>query len=221
MDPIDALEDYLSRTHRQSSSSDCNIQRLLNVLQIPQSNLQARSTIFRSLLQMTPLQYAIDFSPMDVRTLLFSELSNGCTKGSNLQAEGPLLVYAIGAGNIGLIKPLVDAGVDVNQKYTNGETALHVICHRCYYACLREIVRWAGDKIDWGMCTPGGRNALELFEESVAAGRGKGLSKKQVDEFGAILKNHIGYERMELSEESRTSLSMPGAFPCNIVGLEA
>ena len=208
MDPIDALEDYLLR---QNVSSPGTPQMLSAFLRAPSWSSTARSTIFRSLLNMTPLQYAIDFSPEDVKDLLSTEY--GPITQKELELQGPLLVYVVGAGNAGLIKPLVEAGVDVNQKYCSGETALHVICRRCYYVCLQEILACAGDKLDWKIRTPNGQNALELFEEGVAEGRACKLSEVQVAKFRGVLESRVGHE--ERVRDFDESWMMPGAFPCS------
>ena len=92
-----------------------------------------------------------------------------------------------------------------------GHTALLEVCSHCCYDEFSELLRWAGDDIDWGACAPDGRNALELFDSIVSARSGYSIwdSQIQIDEFRATLVAHMNI----VEDGSEGQLDMPGAFP--------
>ena len=98
---------------------------------------------------------------------------------------------AAGSGRSELIKPLLDAGADVNMRDGYGRTALHLACSWYNYSTFFELLRWAEDDIDWNARTPYGQNALHLFDLSISNGFTAHLSQSQIDEIHAVLRAHI------------------------------
>ncbi len=240
MDVLDALEDYLTRSPPPNTHSSNTVQEhhstdignsysdhatsettegtqwpmMLKSLRTRPATTRECKSVFETLLGMSPLRYAIDFSPSHVVPLLSPISSSPDNEVANVNPDmkEPLLVFAIGAGHVHLIKPLIQAGVDVNQRYlATGETVLHIICRRCYYASFKELTRWAGHKVDWAVKTLKGENALEAFEWGISAGRGCGLQVEEVDEWREVLKERVkqGVSDTCWKEESGR---MPGAF---------
>ena len=167
MDPIDALEDYLDR--KQARHVD--VTSFMASLEGTTCKSEGRSSVFK-VTGYTPLIYAIIFSPKSVESLL--------TDGEDA-AAGPTLAYAVNNGEYKLIKPLLDAGADVNMRW-RGHTAL-------LEGTFFELLRWAEDEIDWDACAPDGRNALELFDSAARAGEAANLevSDERLDMPGAFL----------------------------------
>ena len=195
MDAMDALEDYLYRYRSKRtdisvllaslSDKECNSVNLLSVFEIT---------------GYTPLEYAAQVSPRDILPLLAD--GEDATKG-------PLLAYATGNGMSSLMKPLLDAGADVNMKDCWGHTALLDACSLCCYQDFAELYRWAEDAIDWNVCGPDGRNALDLFESGVMGGMASDLTQSQIDDFRAVLVAHV--HSVE-DETDGGQLDMPGSF---------
>ena len=197
MDPMDALEDYLDRNRARH----VDVTGFMASLEDTTCNLESRSSVFQ-VTGYTALEYAITFSPESVESLL--------ADGEDAAAE-PTLVHAVNVGRSKLIKPLLDAGADVNMRDWWGHTALLMACSLCHYNAFFELLRWAEDTIDWGACTSDGQNALELFDSAVLARAGDVTlySQSKIDEFRAELVAHVKF----VDDESEGQLDMPGAFP--------
>ncbi|XP_023228069.1 ankyrin repeat domain-containing protein 50-like [Centruroides sculpturatus] len=45
----------------------------------------------------------------------------------------PLIIEAVIGGDAGIVKVLIDAGVDINARNVQGETALHLVCQARYF----------------------------------------------------------------------------------------
>ena len=196
IDPMNALEDYLGRTQAQRTV----VTGFMASLEDTRCNSAGRLSVFQ-VTGYSPLQYAIAFSPESVEFLL--------ADGEDAAAE-PYLVYAVSAARSELIKPLLDAGADVNMRDSEGHTALLEACSWCRYKEFLELLRWAEDDIDWDACAQDGQNALELFDSSVSAQAGNATwySQSELDEFRATL---VAYMNI-VEDESRGQLDMPGAF---------
>ena len=194
IDAMDALEDYLDRYR----SKRADISGLLASLADAECNSISRPAVF-DVIGYTPLEYAAQVSPGSVLSLL--EDGEDATRG-------PILVYATGNGMSSLMKPLLDAGADVNMTDSWGYTALLEACSLCCYQDFAELHRWAEDIIDWDVRAPDGRNALDLFESGVMDGMATDLTQSQIDEFRAILVAHV-----HSVEGSDGRLDMPGSFP--------
>ena len=197
IDPMNALEDYLGRTQAQRT----DVTGFMASLENTTCNLKNRLSVFQ-VTGYTPLQYAINFAPGSLGSLL--------ADGENAAAE-PYLVYSVRRVRSELIKPLLDAGADVNMRDWEGHTALLEACSRCCYDEFLELLRWAEDDIDWDVCAPDGWNALELFDSCVSARAGNAVwySQSQIDEFRASLVAHMNI----VEDESEGQVDMPGAFP--------
>ena len=150
----------------------------------------------------SPLEYAIRFAPYSVSSVL--------ADGADA-TEDAFLACAIERGRSFLVKPLLDAGADVNIKGRRGYTALHQTCFWCFYPCFNELLLWAGDQIDWNARTPEGQSALDLFELGVSEGRTWGVDPLDVDEWRSVLESRT--KIMESDEEEGEELKIPGAFP--------
>ena len=140
MDPMDALEDYLDRKRARH----VDVTGFMASLEDTTCNSKGRSSVFEAI-NDTPLGYAIYYSPESVESLL--------ADGEDAAAN-PTLVCAVNVGESKLIKPLLDAGADVNMRDWEGHTALLEACSRCSYYAFLELLRWAEDEIDWDACTP-------------------------------------------------------------------
>ena len=173
VDPMDALEDYLDRNR----AGRVDVTGFMVSLEDTTCSSKGRSYVFK-VTGHTPLEYAITFAPESVESLL--------ADGEDAAAK-PYLAYAVDAGQSKLIKPLLDAGADVNMQNWRGSTALLSACSMCYYDGFFELLRWAEDEIDWDACTPDGQNALEVFDSAARAGEAADLSQSQIDEFRAAL----------------------------------
>ena len=196
IDPIDVLEDFLTRKRVQS----IDVAGCLAALEDTGYNLASHLSVITEVTGHTRLRYAITFSPDNVVSLLADRED---------AAEETTLVYAIYLGRNYLIKPLLDAGADVNMRDWRGYTTLHEACSCCLSDGFFELLRWAENAIDWGACTPQGWNALELFDLGVLSGWATHRSQTDIDEFRAALMSH-----MKLSEkEVDGRINMPGAFP--------
>lgn len=162
---------------------------------------------FLEAIDCTPLEYAIRFSPSSVRQLV--------ADGADVSAE-PTLHFVIQAGKYGLIQLLLDSGVDVNaMEESSGRTPLHWVCSWCLYKGFFELLRCAGDAIDWGICTPEGQNALDLFESGVLEGNACYMSPTQINEFRSTIISYMESVDPPVNPERTqdTLLSIPGAFP--------
>ena len=194
IDPMDALEDYLDRKRAE----DVDVTGFMASLEDTRCNSAGRLSVFQ-VTGYSPLQYAIAFSPESVEFLL--------ADGEDAAAE-LCLVYAVNARQWKLIKPLLDAGANVNMRW-RGYTALLYACSLCYFNGFLELLRWAEDEIDCDACTPDGRNALEVFDSAARAGSAADLTQSEIDEFRAALVAHVKF----VEDESGGQLDMPGAFP--------
>ena len=195
MDPMDALEDYLDRNRARH----VDVTGFMASLENTTCNSEGRSSVFE-VTGYTPLGFAIIFAPESVESLL--------ADGKDAAAE-PTLAYAVGNLRPELIKPLLDAGADINMRDWEGHTALLEACSRCFYNGFFELLRWAEDEIDWDACAPDGQNALELFDSAARAGEAAHLSQSKIVEFRAVLVAHMKF----VEDESGGQLDMPGAFP--------
>lgn len=204
MDLLDALQDYLDR-RGLTQKHQILVGLDEDQTQDPLSALD-RLEVFRSLTGFTPLEYSAILAPDQMLALI--------ARGENASAGAPLC-YALGWGHTDLIKPLLDAGADVNARDWKGMTALHYVCYYARYSSLVELAHWAEDSIDWDACTADGKNALRLLRESVALDE---LEPAQRNGFEAILNAHEGQVRVEEDEEEvDVSLKTPGAYPYSAV----
>lgn len=196
---MDALEDLL--THRGIQAAERS--RVLRLLENTEYSPSDRSSIFKAV-DYIPLEYAITFSPQSVASLL--------ADGEDA-TTAPLLAYAVVNDASQVIKPLLDAGAQVNMKarHAGDRTALQLACERCSYDGFSELLKWAGNGIDWNVCTPDGKNALELFERGVSEGYAAAYSQSEIDGFRAELLAHIDHRENDVSGDC--SMGIPGAFP--------
>ncbi|KAI0799650.1 hypothetical protein BC629DRAFT_187349 [Irpex lacteus] len=185
---------------RRSGCSDEDVLQLLTSLEATDYAV-ARSSVFDAI-RYTPLQYAIRFSPSSVESLL--------AEGADAAAEPTLAYAAVCAASTNLIRLLSVNGADVNMKY-EGRTALHWACYKCSYNTFCELVRCAGDKIDWDARTPEGQNALDLFEMGVSKGNAWDFTSEQINEFRSTLVSHMDPSQLRVVED--VPLDIPGAFP--------
>lgn len=197
IDLLDALQDYLDRRGLTQTHE------ILLGLAGSHNALSALDEFaaFRSLTGFTPLEYAAILAPHRVLPLL--------ARGEDASAGAPLC-YAVGWGHTGFIKPLLDAGADVNARDKRGMAVLHYVCYYARYNSLLELLRWADHAIDWDASTREGKNALQLVKESVSF---DDLPPAELEGFDAILHAHVGRMRMEEEEEFDMSFKMPGAYP--------
>ena len=194
---MDALEDYLVRKRSQYYT---NIPALMRAFEDPVCNSAGRACIF-AVIGHTPLRYAINYSPQSVGSLL---------EDGEDASVGPLVAFSAALGNTDTIKPLLDAGADVNMAGWRGYTALHEACAQCQYGAFCELVRWAEKEIDWNARTANGESALQLFESGVSSGWAAGLSRSKIDEFRAVLVAHM--DLVEDEPNGDCTLNIPGAF---------
>lgn len=196
---MEALEDFLVRHARPGT----DVPGLLSALETKPIGSASRCSMFKAI-GYTPLSYAIRFSPSSVFALL--------SHGEEASAE-PILTTAVRAGKRELIKPLLDAGADINVKDHKGQSALHWVCYQCKRLCFEELLRWAGAKIAWDSQTPEGYNALELFDIGVSAGLASALSTTQVSEFREQLASRVDRTQMRVPADDGDALDIPGAYP--------
>ena len=196
MDPMDALEDYLSRKRGHCVA---DISDLLASLEDTRCNSTSRLSVFSSF-GYCPLEYAIRYLPQSVPTLL-----------EDKEGPGPgafaVILCAVNAGRHDLVKPLLDAGGDVNMKGWLEYTALLDVCSRCYYLGFLELLKWAESDIDWDIRTPDGHDALDVFETAVSTGWATYLPQSAVDHFRQVLVEH-----MILADDCSGALDMPGGL---------
>lgn len=200
VDPMDALEDYLTR--KKGDQFDAS--GLLSFLETNECNAESRTHVFHCI-GYSPLGYAIRFSPQSVFSLLES--------GEDAARE-PTVAWAVATGNHWLIRPLIKAGGDVNMRHSNGPTALHYAALNCKYDSLRELLKGAEHEVDWNARTPDGKNALELFEMGVSRGLGQtwGYSAAQMADFRSILESHVSPDVSSIDDSADESFAMPGSF---------
>ncbi len=199
MEPIDAPEDLLSRW----GHSDQDISALLASLESTEY-IVTRATIFKAI-QYTPLAYALYFSPASVNSLL--------AEGADAAAE-PTLAYAAHYTRVDLIESLISRGAIVNMKDRRGRTALHWACYSCHYNTLVELLRCAGEVVDWSARTPEGYYALDLLEMGLEQGTASDtcdLTSKEIDELRSIIISHKGCNQLDIYGDE--CLYIPGAFP--------
>lgn len=196
---MDALEDLLAHQGIQATERS----RVLRLLENTEYSPADRSSIFEAI-DYSPLQYAITFSPQNVASLL--------ADGEDA-TTAPLLAYAVVNDASQVIKPLLDAGAQVNMKARQARncTALHLACERCSYDGFSELLKWAGNDIDWNACTTDGKNALELFERGVSEGYAAAYSQSEIDVFRAELLAHMDLDENDVDGDD--SKGIPGAFP--------
>ena len=210
IDALDAIEHFLTRKR----SPYVDVFGLMESLEVTVCNPKSCASVIEAA-GYSPLEYAIEFSPQSVRSLL--------TAGEDAAAE-PTLVYAVGYARSGLIRPLLDAGADVNMRDRHGFTAMHWACSRCRYNEFVELLRLAESDIDWDGRTTDGRDMLELFDSAVEEGRAMCWSQSQVEEVREHLISHRypvgGADSLNNTGGGRDrNMDMPGAFPESRLGL--
>lgn len=104
------------------------------------------------------------------------------------------------------MKPLLDAGANVNARDVRGCTALHRACYFGRYECLKELVRWADVDVDWDARTPDEKNALDLVQVGMRMGY---VDVHELQDFEAILQPRVH----AVDELEDMAMKMPGAFP--------
>ena len=194
IDPMDALEDCLARKRPHCG----DISGLVASLENPRCYSTNRSSFFE-MLGYSVLEYAVEYSHNNVENLL--------ADGENA-AVGPILALSVANRRSFLIKALLDAGADVNMKDAKGYAAILLACSQFRYYEFFDLLRWAGDDIDWGVCSPDGRNALDLFDECVSKGAASLWPRPCIDEFRRAL-----VVRMRIRKYDFERLDMPGSFP--------
>ena len=199
---MDALEDYFIRNRTQSMEL---LGRLQVLFDDTERSIVARRSLLFTAIGYTPLRYAINWLPEKVLYLLES--------GEDATVEATLS-YAVNCGRTGLIKPLLDAGADVNMKDKGGYAALHRACQRCRYVDFFELCRRVEEKgisIDWSARTLDGFNALDLFDLGALGGWTIDWPQFAIDKFrGKLL---AGLARDSESPDKDEHLDIPGAFP--------
>ncbi|KAI0812480.1 hypothetical protein BC629DRAFT_1589241 [Irpex lacteus] len=186
VDPMDALEDYLTR----KKGDQIDVPGLLSFLETTECDAASRTHVFRCI-GYSPLGYAIRFSPQSV----FLYWNPGKMPRGSLQLQ---------------------AGGDVNMRHSNGPTALHYAALNCKYDSLRELLKGAENEVDWNARTPEGENALELLEMGVSRGLGQtwGFSATQMDDFRSILESHVSRNVSGTCDDAdEFSFVIPGSFP--------
>ena len=202
-DPLDALEDFLSRKRTQHVDIACFLASL--------EDAECDSTRLLSIFEVigySPLEYAVMFSPQRAMALL--------QDGANAAGDGSgTLFNAILFTSPHLIGPLLDAGADVNIRDWKGHTPLHWACSWCRYDEFFKLIRWAESDIDWRAHTRDGRNALDLFDSGVLEGFDVNHSQVELDEFRTVLVDHLAFDDDddELDRSGEFRLDVPGAFP--------
>lgn len=142
----------------------------------------------------TPVSWAAQLAPRSVELML--------SRGADAKTDTPL-VYALNWGNNYLVKPLIAAGADVNKpSFFARYTPLHYTAKRGNYEGMKELVRWAGDRLDWDALTPDGKTALQVAEESPIVRR---LSPHVVSGLFALLRNRKLEEGPEMSQSDKTT----------------
>ncbi|THH01387.1 hypothetical protein EW026_g1325 [Hermanssonia centrifuga] len=130
----------------------------------------------------TPLEYAIRYAPYAVEMLLDA--------GADLQLiQQPLhlAIYYLDSTGIGL---LIRAGADANERGFDGSTPLSYITRWAYikewYEKINELVRHAGDKLDWDARDRRGMTALDYA-----------LERRLPMDFIRLLKRHSSRDILE------------------------
>ncbi|KAI0339164.1 ankyrin [Trametopsis cervina] len=191
IDILDAMEEYIDR------KGSPNVHKLLGLEET--DNTQPPSdkfSAFRSLTTFTPLEYATILSPDNVMPLL--------ARGEDASSGAPLC-YAVGWGHTDFIKPMLDAGADVNARDNRGMAVLHYVCYYARYQSLQELLRWADQDIDWNARTRNGKNALDLVKESVSF---DDLPSSELEGFMSILEGRVNMEE----DDDEPCSKIPGAF---------
>ena len=196
-DPLDALEDLLSRKR----TLNVDIASFLASLEDAECDSTSLVSVFE-VIGYSPLEYAVLFSPQRVTSLL---KDGAIAVGESTLFNAILCTFGY------LIRPLLDAGADVNIRDWKGYTPLHWACSWCRYNEFLELVRWVEKDIDWKARTRDGRSALDLFDSGVLEGFGVNQSQEQLDEFRMVLVSHITAVDDELDSDEQ--LHVPGAFP--------
>lgn len=97
------------------------------------------------------------------------------------------------------------------MKDRRGRTALHWACYGCHYNTLVELLRCAGDIVDWSARTPEGYYALDLLEMGLEEGNICDLTSTEIDELRSIIISHKGCNQLDIHGDEY--LYIPGAFP--------
>lgn len=197
MDLLDALQDYVDRrglSEKHQALLGLGDHSTRGPLSAPEA-----SEAFHTLTEFTPLEYSAILAPQQMLSLL--------ARGEDASVGAPLC-YALGWGHTELIKPLLDAGADVNARDQHDMVPLHYVCYYARYGALVELARWAKDTIDWNARTGRGKNALQLLRESISF---DSLSTEELVGFEAVLNAHV--TRMEDEEDFDPSFNAPGAYP--------
>ncbi|KAI0085527.1 hypothetical protein BDY19DRAFT_439453 [Irpex rosettiformis] len=196
IDTVDAIEEYLERRRVTGAEALLGLNDDTEVNRSDQDQSSTSSlpvSTFRSLTSFTPLEYATILAPQYVLQLI--------ERGEDAVAGAPLC-YAVGWEHLDFIKPMLDAGANVNARDPRGRTALHYVCFYGRYSGFRELLRHADHAIDWNARTPSGQNALDLLHEGVSS---QTLPASEFNDFVDTLKARV--------RDLDDSLSMPGAFP--------
>lgn len=116
-------------------------------------------SLWRQLTGVTRLEYAIYYIGQQCALQLLEQSEDA--------SWGAPLVAAVLRGYDGLLRPLLDAGADINA-HAQGFSTLHRVCYLARLDTLKALIELAGDKIDWHARTTDNKSmdTLELVKES-------------------------------------------------------
>lgn len=193
----DILDDFQSRDTWPLAAPDAHF----NNMPMPSTGsdpLGAKLKQYRQWLHEDPLTYAIEWMPLEFSLRLVSLY--GTSFGNSFPPH--ILVTAVQDADIKLVRALLSASVDANERDDDGWTALHRVGYTLYLPCLKIFAEFSG-RIDWLARTPEGKNVLQLAKESPYWSWKMSPDREEIL---AILRGHI-------SEEEDEPTGMPGAFP--------
>lgn len=157
------------------------------------------ASIVTQLTSCTPLEYSIRYmTPADVLQTLANSADTSC---------GAPIAFAAWRGYDDLLKPLLDAGADINAIDEGGRSALYWACYYARSDTLGTLIEHAGDRINWHARTRDGRsrNALEVAKASIYWHE---RPHSWPDKMFVILRDH----GLGDGDEDDGPLMMPGGF---------